>query len=287
MRLDIDLNSFLEKRLEELVPDQGDLLSEAARYSLLNGGKRLRPLLVLGATETFGVNPLDALDPACAIELIHTYSLIHDDLPCMDNDDLRRGKPSLHKAYSESMALLAGDYLLTCAFEVLSTIKTIPTVVLIKLIRILSQRAGKQGMIGGQFLDIYSTGTQIDENRLFLMHAGKTGALFTACLEFGAILGDASPHFFPLLQEIGKELGIAYQYLDDLLNATSDSSTLGKTAGSDAANHKCTAVSLFGIKVLHQKLKELQLSLNKKLFSLPNEGEAIRYILKPLFQKFK
>lgn len=260
----------IETRLYELIPPRDETIFEAARYSLLASGKRLRPLLTLASASTFGADPETVLDPACAIEMIHTYSLIHDDLPCMDNDDLRRGKPTLHKVYGDAMALLAGDYLLTFAFEVISNAQVLGREQRLQMIKTIAMRSGAPGMIGGQAIDIESEGKEIDEDALLQMHYGKTAALLTACLECGSLAAGYPPT--PLLQSIGFELGLAYQFQDDLLDATSTTAIIGKTAGSDAAKKKPTAVSLFGIATTQEKLLSLQKSLIEKLNHLPKNG---------------
>lgn len=201
----------IDEMLFELIPQNGEPLFEAARYSL-EGGKRLRPLLTLAITSAYQI-PLEiALRPACALEMVHTYSLIHDDLPCMDNDDFRRGKPSLHKTYPESHAILTGDFLLTYAFEVLATAPNLTDRQKIDLIGTLALRSGSQGMIGGQVLDIGQKELPLPAR--LQMHAMKTGALITAACEFGGIIAlqtDLTP-----FQTIGRHLGLAYQIVDDM-----------------------------------------------------------------------
>jgi geranylgeranyl pyrophosphate synthase len=277
--------SLIEKRLEELIPSSKEPLFDAVRYSLLSPGKRLRPLLTLASASLFADDPLPALDPACAIEMIHAYSLIHDDLPCMDDDDLRRGKPSLHKAYDEGMALLTGDYLLTRAFDILSHAPHLTDTQKIALIQTVSKRAGAPGMIGGQAIDISSQGKAITPETLIQMHLGKTGALLTACLECGAIAANAPASTLPLLRSIGEELGLAYQFLDDLLDATATTATLGKPAGSDASKNKPTAITLFGLDGTKKRLKTIEGSLFKKLKQLPQKNSELSRILVQLLQK--
>jgi len=170
----------IEKRLNELIPPRNETIFEAARYSLLSSGKRIRPLLTLATAGVYGVDPLSIIDPACAIEMIHTYSLIHDDLPCMDNDNLRRGKPTLHKVYGEAMALLTGDYLLTFAFEIIANASILGREQRVQIMKIVAMRAGARGMIGGQALDIESEGKEIDEDTLLQMHYRKTASLICA-----------------------------------------------------------------------------------------------------------
>ncbi len=274
---------IVEKRLKELIPTRDETIFEAARYSLLGGGKRLRPLLLLATTAVYGTDPLCSIDPACAIEMIHTYSLIHDDLPCMDNDELRRGRPTLHKVYGEGIALLTGDYLLTFAFEVIANAPYLSIEQKLEMIRILSARSGSSGMIGGQVIDIEQVGQEIDEEMLIDMHKGKTSSLITACLEIGALV--AGYPSTPLLRSIGHDLGLAYQFQDDLLDATSTTANLGKTAGADAAHKKPTAVSLFGATLVLEKLKELEKSIFEKLNQLPNQGMNLSLIIQQILKR--
>jgi len=204
------MKEHIDRILLELIPQTGEILFEAAHYSL-EGGKRLRPMLTLAIVEAFN-HPIEhALRPACSLEMIHTYSLIHDDLPCMDDDDFRRGKPSLHRAYPESHAVLTGDFLLTYAFEVLANAPHLTDHQKHRLIARLAHQSGSQGMIGGQILDIEGTTTDFLQ-----MHAKKTGALITAACEFGGIIAgqtDLTP-----FQTIGQHLGLAYQIVDDILD---------------------------------------------------------------------
>jgi len=273
----------IEQRLGELVPDGNDSLSKAARYALLGGGKRLRPQLVLITAKMLGASEEAALDPACAIEMIHAYSLIHDDLPCMDDDDLRHGKPSLHKAFPESIALLAGDFLLTYAFEVVANAPHLTDSQRVALIRVLSNRAGAKGMIGGQVLDMESTGRSISIDTLFDMHRGKTAALLTACLEFGAIVANREQGIF---KTIGENLGLAYQILDDLLDASSTTEQLGKTAGSDAKQQKQSSVAILGIEAAKQKLEELKSICFAQINAIPKSEELVTLTQKLLIRNY-
>lgn len=274
---------LIEKRLHDLIPPRDETIFEAARYSLLASGKRIRPLLTLAAAGVYGVNPLTVLDPACALEMIHTYSLIHDDLPCMDNDNLRRGKPTLHKVYGEAMALLAGDYLLTFAFEVIANAQILGREQKVQMIRSVAARAGAPGMIGGQALDIESEGKEIDEDTLIQMHYGKTSSLIKACLEVGSLAAGYPPS--PVLQKIGLDLGLAYQYQDDLLDATSTTALIGKTAGADASKEKPTAISLFGVVAVQEKLEALKEAIFKNLQELPNQGSQLTILIKMILRR--
>lgn len=248
------MQELIDKRLSELIPSRDETIFEAARYSLLSPGKRLRPQLVLATAKSFGADPFAALDPACAIEMIHTYSLIHDDLPCMDDDDLRRGKPTLHKIYGEAIALLAGDYLLTFAFDVIAN-STLTESQKIQMIKILSMHSGAPGLIGGQATDIEMEGKEIDEETLLQMHYGKTASLFTACLEFGAIAAGVPPPIS--LTAMGRELGLAFQFQDDLLDQIVD------------GNQKTTAISVFGLTNTKERLDLLKASVFKTIKQLP------------------
>ncbi|MBS0625347.1 MAG: polyprenyl synthetase family protein [Verrucomicrobia bacterium] len=274
--------TLIEKRLDELVPNRDEPLYCAARYSLLAPGKRLRPQLVLAAAESLGADIKLALDPACAVEMIHTYSLIHDDLPCMDDDDLRRGRPTLHKVFGEGMALLAGDYLLTYAFEVLANAPGLTAQQKIGLVLTLAQKGGSDGMIGGQAIDISSQGKEIDQATLEKMHIGKTAALFTACLEFGAVIANADSATREHLKLMGQDAGLAYQILDDILDETATAAELGKRPGTDAAKNKPTAVSLYGLEGAASQLEALTSSLFERadFFSPP-----LNELFRKLFQK--
>ncbi len=223
-------------------------LGESMRYAVLDGGKRLRPLLVLAASDAVGGQPQAALRAACAIELIHAYSLVHDDMPCMDNDVLRRGKPTVHVQFGEAQALLAGDALQALAFELLTPEgDEVPPAVQAQLCRLLARAAGYEGMAGGQAIDLASVGVDLDETRLRRMHRLKTGALLQASVAMGAACASAPAPVLEALMRYGAALGLAFQVVDDILDVTADSATLGKTAGKDAASDKPTYVSLMGL----------------------------------------
>ncbi|MFN4351816.1 MAG: polyprenyl synthetase family protein [Hylemonella sp.] len=223
-------------------------LGEAMRYSVLDGGKRLRPLLVLAASEAVGGNERAALRAACAAELIHAYSLVHDDMPCMDNDVLRRGKPTVHVKFGEAGALLAGDALQALAFELLTPENDgVPEAMQARLCRLLAHAAGSAGMAGGQAIDLASVGLKLDETQLRQMHRLKTGALLQGSVLMGAACGGVSASERQALSDYGAALGLAFQVVDDILDVTADSATLGKTAGKDAEQDKPTYVSLLGL----------------------------------------
>lgn len=221
-------------------------LAEAMNYSLLAGGKRLRPILAMAGCEAMGKPPTMALHFGCAVEMIHTYSLIHDDLPAMDNDDFRRGRPTNHKVYGEALAILAGDALLTDAFA-LAAQSPAPADVLVEIIRELSFAAGSPGMVGGQVIDVEATGKKVDLGHLKVLHAMKTGALFDVSLRGGARLGGATDEQLGHIRTYAQALGLAFQIVDDVLDVTADLAQLGKDPGSDREAGKTTYVDLLGV----------------------------------------
>ncbi|MBS0620462.1 MAG: polyprenyl synthetase family protein [Verrucomicrobia bacterium] len=262
----------IEKTLSELIPSASTApyspLFDAARYAVISPAKRLRPLLLLATAASYGISLESALHPACALELIHTYSLIHDDLPCMDDDALRRGRPTLHKIYPEWHALLTGDYLLTYAFEILSNAPGLSAEQKLSLIRILSQSAGAEGMIGGQMIDLLSEGKEIDFDLLHRMHLGKTAALIRSALECGAVLAKASPADQKLLRSAGETIGIAFQLIDDVLDEEGTEEEIGKPVGSDQKNQKSTAVRLLGISKTKKRAEALAGDAKSSLMKL-------------------
>jgi len=238
----------VEAALEQAFCTEGPAgLGEAMRYAVQGGGKRLRPLLVLAACEAVGGQPEAALRAACAVELIHAYSLVHDDMPCMDNDVLRRGKPTVHVQFGQAQALLAGDALQALAFELLTPEAGVAPAVQARLCRLLARAAGAEGMAGGQAIDLAHVGRAMDEQALRRMHALKTGALLQASVEMGAACGAPPAAAWAALARYGAAIGLAFQVVDDVLDVTQDSATLGKTAGKDAAAAKPTYVSLMGL----------------------------------------
>lgn len=223
-------------------------LGEAMRYAVLDGGKRLRPLLALATSEAVAGSPEAAMRAACAVELIHAYSLVHDDMPCMDNDVLRRGKPTVHVRFGEAQAMLAGDALQALAFELLVPDDgSVAPATSVALCRWLARSAGAGGMAGGQAVDLASVGQSLNLSALEGMHRLKTGALLQASVMMGAATGTVSPAVQALLAQYGASVGLAFQVVDDILDVTADSATLGKTAGKDAACDKPTFVSLMGL----------------------------------------
>jgi farnesyl diphosphate synthase len=250
----------VEQALSQWVVDDAPAgLGEAMRYAVLDGGKRLRPLLVLAASEAVGGHGEAALRAACAVELIHAYSLVHDDMPCMDDDVLRRGKPTVHVKFGQAQALLAGDALQALAFELLvPEPSTIPDRVQAALCRLLAKAAGHAGMAGGQAIDLASVGVALGEHELREMHRRKTGALLEGSVMMGAACGEPSGSAQRALRVYGAAVGLAFQVVDDILDVTADSATLGKTAGKDAHHNKPTYVSVLGLERSRAYARELR-----------------------------
>ncbi len=260
-------------------------LGDAMRYAVLDGGKRLRPLLVMAACEAVNGNPQAALRSACAVELIHAYSLVHDDMPCMDNDILRRGKPTVHIKFGEAQALLAGDALQALAFEFLTPDDdSVDAAMQARLCRMLAKAAGFQGMAGGQAIDLASVGLPLTSVQLHEMHRLKTGALLQASVLMGASCGQASLPVCEALRDYGASVGLAFQVVDDILDVTTDSATLGKTAGKDADQNKPTFVSLMGLdasrgyaqQLLAKALASLDKMDDKVSVNSPHNTDALR-----------
>jgi farnesyl diphosphate synthase len=237
-----------ESALEAWVPAEAPAgLGAAMRYGVLDGGKRLRPLLVLAASQAVAGSREAALRAAVSVELIHAYSLIHDDMPCMDNDVLRRGKPTVHVRYGQAQAMLAGDAMQALAFEVLTPETGVEPALQARLCALLARSAGHAGMAGGQAIDLASIGKPLDELSLSDMHRRKTGALLQASVLMGAVCGDCEPRAWDALSDYGAALGLAFQVVDDILDVTQESHTLGKTAGKDLDANKPTYVSVLGL----------------------------------------
>jgi len=255
--------AMVDEYLEKYIPLRDNYQSaiyEAMRYSLFAGGKRLRPVIALASCELVGGNIKDAVPIACALEMIHTYSLIHDDLPAMDNDDYRRGKPTNHKVYGEAVAILAGDALLNKAFEVAVNegLKTgVDPARLLKAISVIATASGADGMIGGQIVDLESENKEIDLERLKYMHLHKTGALIVAAAKAGAIIGGANEVQIHALSSFAENLGLAFQIKDDLLDVEGNQEKLGKPVFSDIRKGKSTFVSLMGIEESRKAVDKL------------------------------
>jgi geranylgeranyl diphosphate synthase type II len=266
----VDLKAYLEERrslvnraLEAYLPavrGPAFRVVQAMHYSLFAGGKRLRPILCLAAAEAVGGDPGEALPVACALEMIHTYSLIHDDLPAMDDDDLRRGQPTCHKKFDEATAILAGDGLLTEAFHTLAA--AAPRfegreAVLLEVTELLAKAAGYRGMVGGQMLDLMAEGRKISFKELELIHRFKTGALLTAATRSGALVGGGSRVEVAALTGYGERFGLAFQITDDLLDVEGDAAEMGKAPGMDEQRHKATYPALVGLEASRQWAKRL------------------------------
>lgn len=290
------VNSYLKSYF--YTPSSPSVLHEAMRYSIFAGGKRIRPILALASYEACARDPKDILPQATALELIHTYSLIHDDLPSMDNDELRRGKPTNHKVFGEAMAILAGDALLTEAFLMMtntriqdagfkmqdnhaSSMKSSSPITnhsVLRVIREVALAAGVSGMVGGQAQDILSENMEPDRDTIEFIHLHKTAALITASVRMGAIFANVSKTKLKALSKYGKNIGLAFQIIDDILDVEGNTEDIGKTAGSDITKKKMTYPSLFGIKGARQKAKDLITMAIDSLKIFSSEAEPLRNI---------
>ena len=254
--------ALIDAALDRLLPaedESPETIHKAMRYSIFAGGKRMRPVLCLAAAEACGGLAVDALVPACAVEMMHTYSLIHDDLPAMDNDDLRRGKPTSHKAFGEGVAILAGDALLTAAFETASGADAEPAVV-VKIVRILSEAAGENGMVGGQVLDLAGEQLVLTEEEIYNVHRLKTGALISAACQLGVIAAGGTQEQLDAADRYAEALGLAFQTRDDMLDVLGDAGKMGKATGMD--ENKNTFVRLYGVGACSRLIeKETQKSI--------------------------
>ncbi|MGJ8680857.1 (2E,6E)-farnesyl diphosphate synthase [Paraglaciecola sp.] len=269
------VDSNLTQRINVL-PDHAIKLKEAMLYALLIGGKRMRPFLVYATGEMLGVSTEDLHGPAMAIEAIHAYSLIHDDLPAMDDDDLRRGHPTCHIKFDEATAILAGDALQTLAFEILCDYSMSANNKRIELVKILSQASGYQGMCGGQAMDLAATNKQINQQQLESLHGKKTGALIIACVEMAiALTPDIKPEDKLNLIKFSKTIGLAFQVQDDILDVISDSETLGKPQGSDQEQNKSTYPAMLGLSQAQTYLDKLHQQALQALRTLPYNTELL------------
>lgn len=279
------INKALEKYL---VPKYPERLYEAMNYSVFAGGKRLRPVLLLSACEAVGGNIEDAMPFACALEMIHTYSLIHDDLPAMDNDDFRRGKPTCHKAFDEALAILAGDGLLTYAFEVmLEAVCNKNESKYAKAAKLIANYSGSQGMLVGQVVDVQSEGHKIDDKTLMFIHDNKTGGLIKAALMAGALIGGADSDTVGDFEKIGYNMGIAFQIKDDILDVTSTSEVLGKPILSDIKNNKQTYVSLYGLDNAQQDYETLSTGAVKMINNIGDKADFLSWYANALINREK
>ncbi len=259
---------------------------DACHYALTAGGKRVRPLLVLMACEAVGSTPGPAAErAACAIELVHTYSLVHDDLPAMDDDDLRRGKPTVHKAYNESTAILVGDALQARAFQLLAQAPELSAEQRVRMTAVLASAAGSRGMVGGQFIDMQATGSAMPLAALQSMHQLKTGALIRAALALGGIVGGASDSELAALDAFGEHTGLAFQIIDDVLDDVVDTAALGKTSGKDKKDNKPTYVSALGLEGAQSAAKkELMLAL-QAISSFGASADELRALAKFIVER--
>ena len=266
-----------EGLLRELkkVPAYDETLEKAMEYSLMAGGKRLRPVLLMAAADAVGKDGAAFLTTGCAIEMIHTYSLIHDDLPAMDNDDYRRGKPTNHKVFGDGIAVLAGDALLTLAFEVMLRQEGAAPETLVTVVSEMSRAAGPYGMVGGQVLDLEGEGRRLDLAALRKIHMGKTGALFCAAIRSGAILAGAKEEELAALTLYAERFGLAFQITDDILDVTGDEAAIGKPVGSDVRNEKATYVTLTS---LEEAKKLAEDAVNEAVAALDVFGERAAFL---------
>jgi geranylgeranyl diphosphate synthase, type II len=282
-RVDAALENLLSSPRPEL-----ERLYAAMRYSLFNGGKRVRPLLVYAACEALGGTPERANAAACAVELIHAYSLVHDDLPAMDDDDLRRGQPTTHIAFDEACAILAGDGLQSLAFEVLADATHNPHDADLRLAMLsaLTRAAGPAGMVGGQAIDLGSVGQTLDQSALEIMHRHKTGALIEASVELGALAsGQADPHILKALNSYARAIGLAFQVQDDILDVESDTATLGKTQGKDEAHDKPTYPALLGLEAAKAYALELRDQALHALRPFDQAAEPLRELARYIVER--
>lgn len=279
---------LVDASLKKLVPSEhayAQVLFDSMRYSLFAGGKRLRPILLMAAADAVGAAGSNYLQAACSLEMIHTYSLIHDDLPAMDDDDYRRGKPTNHIVYGEGMAILAGDALLTAAFEVCLSQPGVQPAVLLEVTKEVARAAGAIGMVGGQAVDLLSEGKTLDAQTLQFMHQAKTGALFRAAIRSGAILAGASATQLEQLTVYAEQFGLAFQITDDILDVVGTQEKIGKPVGSDLRNHKATYVTIYSLEGAN---KLAQQAVDRALASLQDfgsEADILRSLVKHLLNR--
>ena len=289
----MDIKAYLHKKkvsvdrsLEKLVPPAKTfppVVHEAMRYSLFAGGKRVRPILAIAVAEALGAPVVDLLPLAGSLELIHTYSLIHDDLPAMDDDDLRRGRPTCHKVYGEAVAILAGDGLLNMAFEVLSDprrLKAVPAARMLAIIHELSTASGVFGMVGGQVVDIQSEGKEVDFPTLEYIHTHKTGALIRSSVRMGALYARAGKRQFTALSHYGEMVGLAFQIADDILDLTGTQEELGKDVGSDLKKDKKTFPSFYGLEESRRRAREVADKAVHLLKDFDRKADPLRELAK-------
>jgi geranylgeranyl diphosphate synthase type II len=271
---------LVDAALGRCVPPESEspaTIHKAMRYSLFAGGKRIRPLLAIASAEAVSDAPVGIEDAACSLELIHTYSLIHDDLPALDNDDLRRGRPTCHKVFGDAMAILAGDALLTLAFQVLAQLEHVPAERRIRLVEELSTSAGTVGgMIGGQVNDLEGEGQFPTARLLESIHRAKTGALLRASVRIGAVYAGADADQLAALSQFGEHVGLAFQIVDDVLDVEQPSEALGKTAGKDAQQHKITFPAVYGLERSREMAEQERLAAHLALQIFDDRAERLR-----------
>jgi geranylgeranyl diphosphate synthase type II len=260
-------------------------IHEAMRYSMFAGGKRLRPVLCLAAAEACGGKAAGALPLACAIECIHTYSLVHDDLPSMDNDDFRRGRPTCHKVFGEGIAVLAGDALLTVAFEIVSRTKPTSRYDMTTLLREVAIAAGSQKLIAGQVADLEAEGKKVNRSQLRYIHENKTAAILTASVRLGAMSANASAKELSAITKFGRALGLAFQVVDDILDVTQTTEKLGKSAGKDVAARKATYPAVIGLNKSRAEARALTRQAHQALSIFGRKGEALRALASYLLER--
>ncbi|MBU4118234.1 MAG: polyprenyl synthetase family protein [Proteobacteria bacterium] len=275
-----------------MLTEQGPLANhiKAMRYSLFAGGKRIRPILALATAEALHAPTKDLLPAACALECIHTYSLIHDDLPAMDDDDLRRGKPTSHMVFGEAEAILAGDGLLSFAFELLThpdAQQSISPVAQLRMINLIAKAIGPEGMVGGQSLDLAAEGQTIPFEHLKLIHGYKTGALITASVQAGAIFGNATEEQFAALSRYGTQIGLAFQIIDDLLDVEGTTENLGKTAGADVSRNKATYPAFFGVAETKVMARDAINAALTALETFDAKAEPLRALARYIYERNK
>jgi geranylgeranyl diphosphate synthase type II len=273
---------LVDQYLENLLPEEKEMpvtIHKAMRYSVFAGGKRVRPILVLASGESLGGNRSVLLHLGAGIEMMHTYSLIHDDLPALDNDDLRRGRPTCHKVFGDAMAILAGDALMTRCYQVLASMPGVSDTTRIGIISEIAYATGTvKGMIGGQVVDLESEGKPVDADTLEYIHHSKTGALLTACVRCGAMAAGASSAELESLTGFGSKIGLVFQIVDDILDVTASSEELGKTAGKDAKVEKATYPALFGLETSRKKALELKDSALQDIEAFGEKADALRHL---------
>jgi len=278
------INDHLLNLVQEKPGFSADLYA-AARYALSSGGKRLRPSLTLMVGEAMGAEKTKLLDPACAVEFIHTYSLIHDDLPCMDDDDLRRGKPTLHRVYNEGHAVLVGDFLLTFAFETLTNAPGLSESQKLALITTLAKNSGGDGLIGGQVVDINTAGKKLSLDTVDEIHLKKTARLITCAILFGAIIADAPKEQLAILEKVGDNIGVAFQIIDDVLDITAGKEKHGQS--SDLTNDKSTYATLLGVDEATKRAEALTQEAIERLHALPYDMSPLIDLAKTMVYRKK